>query len=84
MGRSLTGTFDLPTVLADLVRSVQASAEQHSLMLETTEPEAKIVADQARIEQVIGNILDNAVKYSPHGGQVIVRLHRQGPIITSA
>ncbi|GLV59577.1 hypothetical protein KDH_64030 [Dictyobacter sp. S3.2.2.5] len=70
-------TFDLPAVLGELVRSVQASAEQHSLILETTDREASVVADRARIEQVIGNILDNAVKYSPHGGQVIVRLYKQ-------
>ncbi|GCE27954.1 hypothetical protein KDA_34380 [Dictyobacter alpinus] len=70
-------TFDLQELLSRLVHSVQASAEQHLLILENKLQEAKVVADRARVEQVVGNILDNAVKYSPHGGQVIVSLQAQ-------
>ncbi len=67
-------SFNLVDVLADCVRSVQASAEQHTIYLEIQPLDTKIVADQTRMTQVIGNILDNAVKYSPHGGHITVRL----------
>ncbi|GCF08610.1 ATP-binding protein [Dictyobacter arantiisoli] len=70
-------TFQMKAMLENLVRSVQASAEQHLLMLEVVEEETTVTADQVRIEQVIGNILDNAVKYSPHGGQILVSLRKQ-------
>ncbi len=32
-----------------------------------------VEADPGRIEQVIRNLLDNAVKYSPHGGMIVLR-----------
>ncbi len=70
-------SFYLADLLTEHVRSVQASAEQHTIMLEVKVPETAVLADRARIGQVVGNILDNAVKYSPYGGQVTVRLHKQ-------
>ncbi|WP_165423738.1 ATP-binding protein [Ktedonosporobacter rubrisoli] len=69
--------FYLADLLAESVRSVQASAEQHTIELDLQVPDTKIRADRVRLGQVIGNILDNAIKYSPQGGQVIVRLQEQ-------
>ncbi|HZR42580.1 MAG TPA: ATP-binding protein [Ktedonobacteraceae bacterium] len=70
--------FYLADLLAENVRSVQASAEQHTIYLDIQVQDTKVVADRVRIGQVVGNILDNAIKYSPHGGQVIVNLQMQG------
>jgi two-component system phosphate regulon sensor histidine kinase PhoR len=69
--------FNLVDLLVDMVRSVQSSTEQHTISLQIEASNTNVVADRARIAQVVGNILDNAVKYSPYGGQVIVRLKQQ-------
>ncbi len=69
--------FYLADILTECIGSVQASAEQHTLYLDIQVPDTHIVADKNRICQVIGNLLDNAVKYSPQGGQVTVRLQEQ-------
>src|SRR6266568_539275 len=66
--------FFLADVLAECVRSVQISAEQHTLILDIRVADSRIIADRVRVSQVIGNILDNAVKYSPHGGKVTIIL----------
>jgi PAS domain S-box-containing protein len=70
-------SFFLVDLLTDNVRSVQASAEQHHIQLNINTQKTKVRADKARIAQVVGNILDNAVKYSPYGGQITVCLQKQ-------
>ena len=67
-------TFSLADVLADCIHSVQMSTEQHTLTFHCLMEETPIVADRERISQVIGNLLDNAIKYSPQGGQIFVSL----------
>lgn len=67
-------TFYLADLLAECVRSVQMSAEQHTIYLDIQVQDTHVRADHARICQVVGSILDNAVKYSPHGGQITVAL----------
>lgn len=66
--------FYLADVLAERVYLAQVSAEQHTITLDVQVWDSKIVADRLRIGQVIGNVLDNAVKYSPQGGKVMVQL----------
>jgi len=69
--------FHLADLLAESVRSTQASAEQHTIRLDIQTQDTSILADRIRISQVVGNILDNAIKYSPHGGEVTIRLQVQ-------
>jgi PAS domain S-box-containing protein len=67
-------TFFLADVLIECIHSAQVGADSHTIELDIQTKDTKIVADALRIGQVVGNVLDNAIKYSPHGGEVIVRL----------
>lgn len=70
-------TFHLADVLAECVRQAQVSAEQHTISLDIEARESRITADRLRVSQVIGNMLDNAIKFSPQGKQVNVKLEER-------
>lgn len=66
--------FDLAAVTREVVqRYVAATAEEgrHSFVLDVPESLAT-VGDQARVEQLLMNLIGNAVKYSPYGGEIRV------------
>jgi len=70
-------SFYLADLLAERVRLAQVSAEHHTIFLDIQTQDSRIVADQLRVGQVFGNILDNAIKFSPPSRQVTVRLQEQ-------
>jgi len=70
-------SFYLADLLVERVRLAQVSAEHHTIFLDIQTQDSRIVADQLRVGQVFGNILDNAIKFSPPSRQVTVRLQEQ-------
>jgi PAS domain S-box-containing protein len=59
--------------LAEKVLTVQRSyAKDHQLALDFPADFPKIEADPDKIEQILTNLVNNAIKYSPHGGLVCV------------
>jgi PAS domain S-box-containing protein len=74
-----------------LERLVERTVEQrrgltpnHRLLLEVAADLPLVDADPVRIEQVLANLLDNAIKYSPNGGPIRVYLGRdRGNVVIS-
>ncbi|HEV8633519.1 MAG TPA: ATP-binding protein [Chloroflexota bacterium] len=67
------GRFDLAALVRRSVEAIQATTSRHRI--EAHAPTELIVrADRRRIEEVVTNLLENAVKYSPAGGRIEVRL----------
>ncbi len=68
--------IQLVPIIESAIETVRLSAEAKSIQLQSLlDPNAGCVAgDQTRIHQVMWNLLTNAIKFTPSGGRVEVRL----------
>jgi signal transduction histidine kinase len=81
-----TGTMALhrePVPLADLVQQTmdlyEDAAEAHGLVLTADVADGLVVSvDRTRLRQVLANLVDNAVKYTPAGGRVHLHAAQDG------
>jgi PAS domain S-box-containing protein len=65
--------FDLDELVQEIVETVQETTQTHHLLLEG-QTQAEVSGDRDRIGQVLINLLNNAIKYSPQGDRVLVRV----------
>jgi PAS domain S-box-containing protein len=72
--------IDPAAILADAVESVQPSAREKGVAIHSSLADdiGTIAADPSRLQQVIWNLLWNAIKFTPEGGSVTVSLKRAG------
>jgi PAS domain S-box-containing protein len=71
---------DLRLVLEDALAVVRPAAEAKQIDLVATlgdEPQ-RIIGDAARLQQVVWNLLQNAIKFTPERGRVELRMERDG------
>jgi PAS domain S-box-containing protein len=69
--------IDLSQLAEQVADEMSLSTTRHQLRVAGAEP-LIVEGDRSRLEQVIVNLLDNASRYSPQGGEVEVELTRTG------
>ncbi len=67
--------LDLGSIISSALETVRLAAEAKSLEIHTNiTPKVSIIGDATRLQQVVWNMLSNAVKFTPSGGKIEVGL----------
>lgn len=70
-----TKELDINEILVDIVDIYEALAQDRGIILALINPGniPRVSADKAMIQSAVANLIDNAVKYTPSGGEVCIR-----------
>jgi signal transduction histidine kinase len=63
--------FDVRQAVTAATEALQPLAGKlHQVVVDVPEHEVPVLADRARVETIVTNLIDNAIKYSPAGGNI--------------
>lgn len=71
--------------IAQLIKKVlliqKQSTNRHELLFDVNGEIPEIIGDQDKLDQILTNLVSNAIKYSPNGGKITVSLKKEEPNI---
>jgi signal transduction histidine kinase len=69
--------LDLSAVLEEVERSQRPAAQAKGVSIEVhSDALPNVLADEVRVRQVLANLVDNAIKYTPEGGEIEIAAAR--------
>jgi two-component system OmpR family sensor kinase len=74
------GPVELPIIIADAAAAAHAVAPDRTVEIDIAAPAARltVVGDEARLRQIVGNLVTNAITHTPSGTPVTLRLSQDG------
>lgn len=72
--------MDIVASLADITELYSTVAEDHSISvtLKVTQQPLMIMGERSRLQRALANLLDNALKFTPAGGRILVKAGKEG------
>ncbi len=68
---------DIIPIIKGVIETNQVNSKEHSIKLINNASETIILCDKDKISQVFNNLISNAIKYSPDGGDVILTVFEE-------
>lgn len=73
------GTIDITELIEKVAKVQQQATSKHTVKVAIKNPLPKlIVGDQDKMDQILTNLMNNAIKYSPNGGDVVIHAKNEG------
>jgi len=77
------GRFYLEELLADCIRSMKSMADAKSIEVTCEAPhDLMLLADEELMQRLLMNLVDNALRFTPEGGRVVVRATSTADVCT--
>lgn len=78
-------TVDMAGFCAELIRELQKSADAKNQILQSDLQACSIRANSSMLRSILFNLIDNAIRYTPQGGQISVncRIHGAGMVLVT-
>lgn len=74
--------FDLKELVEEIIEPLKESIEEKQLQVEIRAGEVLINADRYRFGQIIENFMTNAIRHTPDGGEVLIRVGLDGDTLS--
>jgi PAS domain S-box-containing protein len=65
--------MELPNLVDKVVTAQKSYTHKHTFAVDLAECFPSIIADEDKVDQILTNLTNNAIKYSPDGGQITIK-----------
>lgn len=69
----------LRQIVEELTTQLNTQLAQHRMLIAIADPLPPVLVDRDKVKQVLFNLLNNAIKYSPDGGQITLEVREARP-----
>lgn len=77
-------SIEIYPMIKKIVNFQRIFTDRHKFVIEVKDENIRVLADEDKLEQILNNLLENAMKYSPAGGKITISVDKKDDIIITA